>query len=72
MQCNVSNTDKSIRYIIAAVAVITGLTLTAGAASYILFAVAGVMVLTSALSFCPIYKVLGVSTCDVQARTDSV
>ena len=58
------STDKLIRVIIAiivAVLYVTG-TLT-GTIGIIALAIAGVFVLTSLVSFCPLYTILGISTC---------
>ncbi len=58
------STDKLIRTIIAiivAVLYFTG-TLT-GTVGIIAVVIAGVFVLTSLISFCPLYTLLGISTC---------
>jgi len=58
------STDKLIRIIIAiivAVLYFTG-TLT-GTVGIIAVVIAGVFVLTSLISFCPLYTLLGISTC---------
>ena len=64
MKKNMGSTDKLIRVIIAiivAVLYVTG-TLT-GTIGIIALAIAGVFVLTSLVSFCPLYTILGISTC---------
>lgn len=56
--------DKTIRIIIAAV--IAGLYYfgtISGTLGIVLLVFAGVFVLTSLISFCPLYTVLGISTC---------
>jgi len=56
--------DRIIRFIVAVV--IIGLYLNgtvSGTAGIILLILSGVFVLTSFLSFCPLYKPLGISTC---------
>lgn len=56
--------DKAIRIIIAAV--IAGLYYSgtiSGTLGIVLLVFAGVFVLTSLISFCPLYTVLGISTC---------
>lgn len=58
------STDKLIRIIIAiivAVLYFTG-TLT-GTIGIIAVVIAGVFILTSLVSFCPLYTILGISTC---------
>lgn len=62
MGCNVGNTDKIVRFLLAAGALGASFAI-GGAAAYVLWAVAAIMVLTSSISFCPIYKVLGLDTC---------
>jgi hypothetical protein len=55
--------DKMIRIIIAAI--ITGLfigNIISGTVGYVLLALAGIFVLTSFVSFCPLYLPFGIST----------
>lgn len=64
MSKNMGSTDKILRYIAAAVLVVLYFTETlTGTLGYIALGVAGIFVLTSLLSFCPLYCPLGVSTC---------
>lgn len=66
MTKNMGSTDKLIRFVLAAVFV--GLYFTGtvtGTLGYILLALAAVFVLTSLVSFCPLYTLLGLSTCPV-------
>ncbi len=61
-----SNADRLIRVIIAAVVAylyfsgIIGSTL-----GIVLMVLAGIFVLTSIISFCPLYRLFGISTCKV-------
>jgi len=58
------NVDKAIRVIIAAV--IAGLYYAgtiSGTLGIVLLVFAGVFVLTSLVSFCPLYTLFGISTC---------
>ncbi len=61
-----SNADRLIRLIIAAVVAylyfsgIIGSTL-----GIVLMILAGIFVLTSIISFCPLYRLFGISTCKV-------
>lgn len=58
------NTDKIIRILVAIV--IAGLFFTniiSGTLGIILLVLAGVFVLTSLISFCPLYTLVGVNTC---------
>jgi type IV secretory pathway TrbD component len=64
---NMSGIDRSIRILAAVVAVVVAFAFGAWTAlGIILFIVAAVLLLTSLVGFCPLYAVLGISTC---ART---
>ncbi|MDP4579765.1 MAG: DUF2892 domain-containing protein [Saprospiraceae bacterium] len=63
MKPNMGSTDKMIRLIVAAV--ISGLLIgnvISGIFGYVLLAFAAVFVLTSFVSFCPLYLPFGIST----------
>ena len=63
MKKNVGTIDKVVRILIAAVLVILYFThIINGTLGIILLVLAGVFVLTSFLSFCPIYFTFGLST----------
>lgn len=58
------STDKIIRFILATIFVILYFTGTvSGTVGIILLVLAGVFVLTSLVSFCPLYAPFGLSTC---------
>ena len=64
MKKNMGNTDKIIRILVAIV--IAGLFFTniiSGTLGIILLVLAGVFVLTSLISFCPLYTLVGMNTC---------
>ncbi|MGB2087283.1 Protein of unknown function [Psychroflexus salarius] len=64
MNKNMGTADKLVRFLIAAV--IIGLftqDIISGTLGVILLVFAGVFVLTSIISFCPLYTILGVKTC---------
>lgn len=64
MKKNMGNADRVIRIIIAAV--IAGLffaNIIPGVLGIVLMALAGIFVLTSLISFCPLYAPFGISTC---------
>jgi len=64
MNKNMGTADKLVRFLIAAV--IIGLftqDIISGTLGIILLVFAGVFVLTSIISFCPLYTILGVKTC---------
>ncbi|WP_439505586.1 YgaP family membrane protein [Sediminibacterium sp.] len=67
MKKNMGSIDKTIRIIIAAV--IAGLyyaNIITGTFGIVLLVLAGVFVLTSLVSFCPLYTLFGVSTCSTK------
>ena len=64
MTRNMGTVDRALRVLVVVPAAIVGaVVLGAGTlAGVILFAVAGAMLATSAVGFCPTYAVLGIST----------
>lgn len=57
-------TDKLIRVMIAAVFAILYFTnVVSGTLGIILLIIGGVFLLTSVISFCPLYTLLGINTC---------
>jgi len=66
MKCNVGKTDKIIRFILALVGLILGFTVNPW---YFLITVVGAA--TAGMSFCPLYKVLGINTCQVKESDNS-
>lgn len=64
MKKNMGNTDKIVRVIIAVIIAALYFTNTiTGTLGIVLLLLAGVFVLTSAISFCPLYAPFGLSTC---------
>ncbi len=64
MKQNMGSTDKIIRIIVAIIFAALFFTGTVtGTFGYVLLALGGVFVLTSLVSFCPIYAAIGVNTC---------
>lgn len=66
MNKNMSTTDRVIR--IAVVLVIVGLyyfNFISGTLAIILGVVALIFMLTSLVSFCPLYRLIGISTCKI-------
>ncbi|MBP7345115.1 DUF2892 domain-containing protein [Sediminibacterium sp.] len=64
MKKNMGTVDKTVRIIIAAV--VAGLYYAgtiSGTLGIVLLVLAGVFVLTSLVSFCPLYTLFGISTC---------
>lgn len=69
MQKNMGMADKIIRIILAAIVVFLYYNKTiTGTFGIVLLVLAGVFVLTSLVSFCPIYKLVGLNTCPVKRK----
>jgi len=67
MKKNMGNMDRAIRAIL--VVAILGLFLLkiiSGTVALVLGIVAGIILLTSLVSFCPLYALFGISTCRVK------
>lgn len=64
MSKNMGNADRSIRLIVALlVAVLYYHGTIEGTLGIVLLALSGVFVVTSLVSFCPLYKPFGINTC---------
>ncbi len=64
MKKNMGTTDRVIRFIVAAViAVLYFSGIISGTIGLILMVLAAVFVITSFVSFCPLYAPFGISTC---------
>ena len=64
MKKNMGTGDKAIRVLIAIVIAVLYFTGTiSGTLGLVLLILAGVFVLTSLVSFCPLYAPLGINTC---------
>jgi len=64
MQKNMGTLDKTLRLIGAGVAVALAATGTlTGTAALVAYIVAAVFVVTSLVSFCPLYRLIGLRTC---------
>lgn len=60
-------TDRIIRIVVALAAVaLYYFNVIEGTLAYVLLALAGVFLLTSFISFCPLYTILGVNSCKVK------
>lgn len=67
MKKNMSNVDRVLRILIAALVVVLYLTNVISATlAIILLIAAGIFVLTSFVGFCPLYRLVGISTCKVK------
>jgi len=64
MKANMGTIDRVIRVLIAVVIAILYFTnQISGTAAIILLVFAGIFILTSLISFCPLYAPFGISTC---------
>ena len=64
MKKNMGKVDKIIRIIIAAVILILGAnSIITGALAIVLLVLAGIFIITSFISFCPLYVPFGIKTC---------
>jgi Flp pilus assembly protein TadB len=63
MKKNMGTIDKSVRIVLAIVAVVLFFThVVSGVLGIVLLVVAGIFVLTSLISFCPLYWPFGINT----------
>ncbi|MEO6134763.1 MAG: DUF2892 domain-containing protein [Ginsengibacter sp.] len=63
MTANIGTVDKVIRIIIAAtIAVLFFTNVLSGTLAIVLFIVAAILLLTAFINFCPVWKLLGIST----------
>lgn len=69
MKKNMGSTDRIIRIVIAAIIGVLYYTGTiTGTLGLVLIILAGVFLLTSFVSFCPLYAPFGISTCPVKDK----
>lgn len=69
MKKNVGSTDKIIRIVLAIVFAALFFTGTVtGVLGYALLALGAIFVLTSLVGFCPIYAIVGMSTCPLEQK----
>lgn len=69
MKKNMGSTDQIVRVLIAVVVAALFFTkVISGVLGIVLLAVAGIFVMTSVVSFCPIYAVFGISSCPVDSK----
>ena len=67
MKKNMGNLDRAIRLLMVVVIAILAYTdVISGTWLYILLGLAGVYILTSFFAICPLYSLVGVSTCKVK------
>ena len=69
MKKNMGKADRSIRVLVAIIAaLLVYFEVVQGTFSNILMAVAAIFVLTSLVSFCPLYALVGLETCKVDSK----
>jgi len=67
MKKNMGSTDRIIRIILAAVMAVLYFTNTVtGTFGIVLLVLAAVFLLTSVISFCPLYTLIGLNTCSAR------
>jgi len=67
MKKNMSNLDKAVRILFAVVvALLYYFNVIEGTLAYILMVVAIILLITSLINFCPLYRVFGISTCKIK------
>ena len=68
MKKNMGNTDNVIRVLIAlGIALLYYFEIIQGTFAYVLMALAIIFLITSFISFCPLYKPFGISTCKTKS-----
>jgi len=69
MKKNMGNADRIIRIILAIVFVVLYYSgIVTGTTGIVLLVLGGVFVLTSVVSFCPLYTLVGVNTCSTKSE----
>lgn len=69
MKKNMGNIDRGIRIVVAIILAVLFFTgKIEGTLGYIALIVAAVMTLTSLISFCPVYAILGIKTCPLKDK----
>lgn len=67
MKANMGSTDKMVRLIVAAlIAILYFTNVISGTLGIVLLVLAAVFVLTSVVSFCPLYAPFGINTCRIK------
>lgn len=67
MKRNMGDADKGIRVIIALIVALLYYNDTiSGTLAYVLMGISIVLLVTSLINFCPLYKILGVNTCKIK------
>jgi hypothetical protein len=68
MHKNVGNSDKVIRFVVASVFIVLYATgIVEGTLGILALVVAGVLVSTGLINFCPLYPIFGINTCKIKS-----
>ena len=69
MKKNMGSTDKIIRVLIAvAIGILYYLNYITGTLAYVLMGVAIILLVTSLVNFCPLYRLIGTRTCKIDTK----
>ena len=69
MTKNMGNADRIIRIIIAAIIGVLYFTnIISGTLAIVLLVLSVVFILTSIISFCPLYTIFGIKTCPIESK----
>ena len=69
MRINEGTADRSIRAVLGVVAAVGAVVVGIGTGpGIVLLVLAGILLVTAAVGFCPLYRVFGISTCRVPAN----
>jgi len=72
MSKNESNLDRMIRVAVAVIAIVAGVAVgSSSLLGIVLFVVAAVMVVTAAVGFCPLYRLMGIRTDHGTSKVDT-
>ncbi|KPM32202.1 Hypothetical protein I595_1851 [Croceitalea dokdonensis DOKDO 023] len=67
MKKNMGGTDRMVRFILALIVLaLFYFNVVQGTLAYVLLALSGIFVLTSLVSFCPLYTLFGPNTCKLK------
>lgn len=64
MKHNTGNADRAVRVVLAVIFAVAGIAL-GGTLGIVCFVLAAVMLVTAAVGFCPLYRLVGIDTCKV-------
>lgn len=67
MKRNMSNLDRVLRVVLGGGLIAAGLAL-GGVPAIVLYLVAAVLLVTAVVSFCPLYRLLGIDTCKLSGN----